>query len=349
MVVLSHMPQITNTDFGSSLYTLIKDLNLGYLGVDLFFVLSGFLITRILLRDKKAGTYSFKLFYIKRALRIFPIYFLTILVCGIVFSWKGMGYLSIYTANYYFSFNPAPHPLEHTWSLSVEEHYYLIWPLIVFFFSRKIIKKYLWPFLLLILSLSLLLAYNTFGDTIFSRLIYMGTEFRILTLCTGSFLAFYEARLMALNKVKLTRWLLLCCIVSFTLIVMMMQKLFEAYVPISILGLLLFAMYSTFLFMTVLVQEKRNNVIDTLFGNTYIGYVGKLSYGLYLYHFPIFYAFGITDKLDGEFIPFSEFAPPMLFTIVVTVISYIAIEKPLMNYKTALVLKFNKNLKKQPS
>ncbi len=347
LVVLSHMPQISDTELGRSFYLMIQDLNLGYLGVDLFFVLSGFLITRILIREKETGKFSFKLFYIKRALRIFPIYFLTIIVCGLIFSWEGMGYLSIYTANYYFTFNVSPHPLQHTWSLSVEEHYYLIWPLIIYFFDSKTIRNYSWMIVALIVLLSLVLVYEIFGAEISDRLIHMGTEFRIISLCLGSTLAFCEKRIMGLKKENASRWLLLFGLVTFLLVILTQQKIFEAWFPPHAMRLFLFSFCSTFIFLLVLLQEKRKNAIDALFGNKYIRYIGNISYGLYLYHFPIFYGWGITkDQLNGKPLEFSEFLLPLLLSVLIASASYKFIEKPLMKCRAKMTSMHNGKTRK---
>lgn len=103
----------------------------GY-GVTLFFVLSGFLITRILTRDDQV---DFKRFYRNRALRLLPA--LVVFLVGLwlltgVWSWHPM----IYTANFAFLSDPVV-PLIHTWSLAVEEHFYLIWPLVVAVTPRR--------------------------------------------------------------------------------------------------------------------------------------------------------------------------------------------------------------------
>ncbi len=350
LVILSHMTQVSNTELGRSIYTFVQGFNFGYLGVDLFFVLSGFLITRILIREKTAGTFSFKLFYLKRALRIFPIYFLSIAVCGLLFSWEGMGYLSIYAANYYFTFENSPHPLEHTWSLSVEEHYYLIWPLIVYFFHSETIRKYCYLIVGLIVLLSLFLVYEIFDEDISMRLVYMGTEFRILSLCMGSTLAFYEKRLMALPKQVATRWLLLLNAVTILLVVLTQIGMFMKFAPLPATRLLVFSVCSTMLFLLVLIQENRNNGFNSLFSNKYIGYLGKISYGLYLYHFPIFFAWEISNnQLDGAPIACTSLITPLLLTFVLAAASYRFIEEPLIRYKDKMAIRMRqKALEPQP-
>ena len=133
---------------------------LGWVGVDLFFVLSGFLITGILL-DSKRGAGYFRNFYARRVLRIFPLYYAVLLVTLVILPLivpydtpalkrllEGQGWLWLYSTNISVA-------VEHgnwiasadwlrmgaLWSLAVEEHFYLVWPLLVFFLSRRALLR----------------------------------------------------------------------------------------------------------------------------------------------------------------------------------------------------------------
>lgn len=119
---------------------------MGWLGVSFFFVLSGFLITRILI-ESKSGNNFFSNFYIRRSLRIFPLYYLYILVIFIYCTYLGIQdtqnwlYYIFYVQNYTMAWNGFMYvpgqEFGHTWSLAVEEQFYLLWPLVVFFCNRK--------------------------------------------------------------------------------------------------------------------------------------------------------------------------------------------------------------------
>ncbi|MES1261395.1 MAG: acyltransferase [Acidobacteriota bacterium] len=118
-------------------HPLLVILSHGWMGVDLFFALSGFLITGILLKSKSSPGY-FRNFYIRRIFRIFPLYFGTILVF-----WLFYGHGAYFLLSLFFLANMAsffhvgvPHGPSLYWSLAVEEHFYLVWPLIVRFLSR---------------------------------------------------------------------------------------------------------------------------------------------------------------------------------------------------------------------
>lgn len=111
----------------------------GWLGVDLFFVLSGFLITGIPL-DTKVRPHYFRNFYVRRVIRIIPLYAVYVGVCCLFYN----GYSSFFLLSTVFAANLAhlfgvsvPHGPGVLWSLAVEEHFYLLWPVLVFLLSRR--------------------------------------------------------------------------------------------------------------------------------------------------------------------------------------------------------------------
>ena len=131
----------------------------GFIGVDIFFVISGYLITSIILRElDTSGSFSFKYFYERRIRRILPVLILVMLV-SLPFAWmyllpssfvgfsKSIIYSLGFSSNFYFDFsaqlyqaeNSLRIPFLHTWSLSVEEQYYLLFP-ITFYFVIKYLK-----------------------------------------------------------------------------------------------------------------------------------------------------------------------------------------------------------------
>lgn len=115
----------------------------GFAGVDFFFVLSGFLITTLLLREEaEKGGFSLRGFYWRRILRIVPVYFLVVTLVAVYFiGWKGQGQWSELLPYYYLflsNFLVGDIPLlDPTWSLAVEEQYYLIWPLTLLILPRR--------------------------------------------------------------------------------------------------------------------------------------------------------------------------------------------------------------------
>ncbi len=149
LVLLNHLA-IQNNIFGSLinnkwLFPFIRVISDGQLGVNVFFVISGFLITSLMLNEeRKTNTVSFKSFYIRRTLRIFPAYYSLLLFYFIL---QILGYIKLdneswltsVTYTKYFNFASHDWYTGHGWSLSIEEHFYLLWPL-VFLKGGKIRK-----------------------------------------------------------------------------------------------------------------------------------------------------------------------------------------------------------------
>lgn len=127
---------------------LFKLTSVGWCGVNLFFVLSGFLITGIL-ADTRSSAHRFRNFYMRRALRIFPLYYGTLLVLFGLIPWlsqwtegfqgieQAWPWLWSYGTNILISVQGKWFPMSHFWSLAVEEHFYLVWPLLVFTLDRR--------------------------------------------------------------------------------------------------------------------------------------------------------------------------------------------------------------------
>lgn len=165
MVLFHHFtPAVSGTHFTKRLLTIGHT---GWVGVDLFFVLSGFLITSILLRTKSTPDY-FLNFYARRTLRIFPVYYLTLaavllglpvlatvpyvsqvvhtlfgrLVSDLPMMLNSQGWLWLYGTNVKVAIAGERFGLvNHFWSLAVEEHFYLVWPLVVYFCSKDKLKQ----------------------------------------------------------------------------------------------------------------------------------------------------------------------------------------------------------------
>jgi peptidoglycan/LPS O-acetylase OafA/YrhL len=147
-VVLYHGTPGSTSVKGLVLGMLGGSLRMGWVGVDLFFALSGFLITGILL-DTTYDPGYFRSFYLRRALRIFPLYYGLLLLLGLLtftlgIQWHGTApYLLLYTQNYiaYDRLTLTSRYLlihvEHLWSLAIEEQFYLAWPTLVWLFRRR--------------------------------------------------------------------------------------------------------------------------------------------------------------------------------------------------------------------
>jgi peptidoglycan/LPS O-acetylase OafA/YrhL len=175
---------------------------LGHMGVDMFFVISGFLITLLLLREyNRHGTVSVKDFYVRRAFRILPAY--AVFLLGLL-GLASLGYASprlsdwLGAVTYTVSFLPRPSwEIGHIWSLSVEEHFYLVWPLLFWLWPRRA-----WimacAYLALTPALRLILHHS------FTNLsIHHCTLTRVDTIAAGCCLAFLAATPSARRRLQL--------------------------------------------------------------------------------------------------------------------------------------------------
>ncbi|MBI1735581.1 MAG: acyltransferase [Candidatus Rokubacteria bacterium] len=163
-------------------------LDHGWLGVDLFFVLSGFLITGILL-DTRDHPFYFRNFYARRFLRIFPLYYAVIGITGLYYR-DADGYFLIsifFLANFAYYFGVSvPHGPEVFWSLAVEEQFYIAWPWLVRLLSRRALTAMACA---LVVGVPFLRLYATHRGMSLEWEIYMYTWFRIDGLAVGALLA----------------------------------------------------------------------------------------------------------------------------------------------------------------
>ena len=333
MVLWGHTPPELLGNINKLLNHVIQP---GSFGVDIFFVLSGFLITRILLADRGKPK-ALQNFLIRRFLRIFPIYYLTILVLLFVQPGEYLLYSFLYLSNYYFAIignDPAQFqtPLSHGWSLAVEEHYYLFWPLVVMWLStRRSRAVALW----IIIPLAILSAFATvflFNPDLADRLIYRGSHYRMLSLSVGALFAYHEIWLRADIK---RLWLIIAAFVLPALAIVPAGEfigLFEFYKPVS--KLIGFGMISSGVVLAVLAINQGTSTTRKLLSNAPIRYVGRISYGLYLYHFPIFVLlFGLRWYPDDQPPTLIAATLAWLTTFLVATASFFLFEKPLLKCK----------------
>jgi peptidoglycan/LPS O-acetylase OafA/YrhL len=335
MVMYGHLP-----NFGGIDRAVRAAVAPHYLGVEIFFALSGFLITRILLVDfDRGGTLG--QFYARRTLRIFPIYYLTLAVVAVFWSSRELGLWKyvLYVQNFVFAFNvDAGPPLSHTWSLAVEEQFYLAWPLIVLMCPRRWLGRvaiagmlFGWIAMLIHASLS---ARGGAAATYFS-------PYRVPTLLAGAAIAIAEPLLLR----RISR-ITLIAIVSLTTGVLvagtarlMKDRLGDApYIGGRVLGLSLVG-------IGLFALARRS--ADTGAGGfallrrsldwSTLRHVGRISYGIYLYHFPIYDALGIASTANAATFDTMTRAGrcvgAIALTFAIATASFVLIERPILRLK----------------
>lgn len=278
---------------------LLKTLNVlrqqGWVGVDLFFVLSGFLITGILY-DTRDDSHFFGRFYARRSLRIFPIFYLLALILLALtpilqyqWQWLHLTFL-VYLGNFFGNYNftlyeimSRNHPLaqtsiSHFWSLCVEEQFYLIWPFVVWLVRDRI--KLLWTAAgLSVATLALRCAFYWYSPHMAETWILRTLPFRIDTLLCGAMLALLLRGPNADRYQRSCRWLFLASLACIVPIFALTADYNSPWV--LTIGLTLIALASTGLIGTTV---KTGTPEFRIFSFRPFLILGKYSYGFYIYH-----------------------------------------------------------------
>jgi peptidoglycan/LPS O-acetylase OafA/YrhL len=239
-----------------------------WLGVQLFFVLSGFLITRILLRGTPMATFVGG-FYIRRALRLFPLYYLVLAIVAI-FSAEVRDawiYYSFYGANFWVAANMKWGILTHFWTLAVEEQFYIIWPFIVLFCSRRVLAC---------VCVFLIVAAPIFR---------FATPPFAFVLLPGSFDALAFGSLLAVigpQPPTLSRLIIASLSLGLTIVFT------HIHTPILSSALYLTLPLPFFFYLVSGAAREFGGVTGAVLSSPALRYIGRISYGLYVIHLPIY-------------------------------------------------------------
>ena len=312
----------------------------GFIGVDIFFVISGYLITSIILIElNNTGTFSFKNFYERRVRRLLPALLLVMLV-SFPFAWSYLSPVSFvdysksilsslfFSSNIYFYLTGIEYdgvggmfkPYLHTWSLSVEEQYYIVFPIILLlafrFFKTQIIK-----ILFLIFIISILVAHFTARE--YTTLNFYFIHSRMWELMAGSILAFFEIKKgYRSSKLILNKYLPL-----FGLFIIFYSILFfdnqiphpSLYTILPVTGVCLIIWFS-----------GQNDLVTKILSTKIFVGVGLISYSLYIWHYPIFAFSRLADFTQGDLNKKIYIA---VLLLVLSILSFLFVEKPFRDKK----------------
>jgi len=313
----------------------------GFIGVDIFFVISGYLITSIILKELFASnTFSFKKFFERRARRILPV-LLTVMLFSLPFAWillipsslidfcKSIIYSLGFSSNFYFWYSGQQYgaesgllkPFLHTWSLSVEEQFYILFPIIILI-TYRYFKNYLIHILVLGFLVSLGLAdWISRNHPSFNFYVLPTRAWELLS---GSVLAYFEIKKgyrcnnMRLNSIfSFIGLLLIAHSILFFNNENMPHPSLHTLSPI--IGTCLIIWYS----------NKDEFITKILSNKIFIG-IGLISYSLYLWHYPIFAFAREVNFFDG-YISYKFFFIFVAFLL--SIFSYNFIEKPFRDKK----------------
>ncbi len=332
----------------------------GYLGVDLFFVLSGFLITTLLIEERlSTGVLALRAFWGRRARRLLPASLSMVVVVVVTFCWaqrywlpplqpstsisglRGDAYATVlYVANWhaifakesYFALFQAPSPLKHTWSLAIEEQFYLVWPLVVAVIVKGLRGS--WRRVGAIVGVgttvaSALVMLAMFEAGVGASAIYYNTFARAFDLTVGASLAFLLAGKGEPSE-RGRRTLALAAPVSLVLLL----GFWHAAGKGGIDGLpKRFMFQGGFLVCAVLAavviadaRQQRPSVLGRVLGWAPLAWIGTISYGLYLWHWPAYCLLTpLRTNLSGHRLDLVKVA----VTFVLATVSFYLLERPL--------------------
>lgn len=282
MVVVFHFFTYQNSSYLVNLSFYQSIFEFGQHGVSLFFVLSGFVITRILIQTKTSKNYFYR-FYKRRILRILPLYYLFLFVFylfpltydGQVTEFKEQLPFYFYLQNLTDIINISASGPGHYWSLAVEEHFYMLWPLIIFFINKKYVGRVIFAYIISIFVLKYYMLNEGISINKF-------TLTRMDQIMMGSYLAILEIkgffeRKGALKKMILAG-LLILPIGIITYIIGDNVSHLKEMVKYPILGILFFSLIGG------LISLKERNIINKILASNSFQYLGKISYGIYVWH-----------------------------------------------------------------
>ena len=303
----------------------------GYIGVDIFFVISGYLITRIILKDLKQNTFSLSTFYKRRARRVLPPLFMMIFITSFIYfifispskdeiMFHGQSILSsvLFYSNILFPLNEGYFTQTselslyvHTWSLSVEEQFYLIYPLLFLFLFRNE-KKIILSLLIFISIISITFA--QVGTLLFEKWNFFLLPSRSWQLAIGAICALINPKNERFKDILSKFGLLLILLAIFNFEESTSVPSFPALIPV--LG--------TALVLTC--SSSKKSLFNPLTNSILVG-VGMISYGAYLWHQPIF---AILKHLSfhPKGLPVESVWFGIILTLVFATLSYLFIEAP---------------------
>lgn len=352
-VILHHIELFKSQNKISSLlnskYTSYLVEHLGKNGVHLFFVLSGFLITYLLLSEKqKSNRINLVKFYLRRIFRIWPLYYIIVIISFILIPFLANFFAlfadspsyyntlisqsdyGLKTILLYVFFLPNLASYEgriivgasQSWSVGVEEQFYIIWPLIVSFFNKKVTAIVFGIILFVILMINF-----KFYDTILSTIVgIIPIEYMAIGSLGGYFYSEYSDIITQYTKSKFIYTLVLL-LIGFLITI----PVFRLYIQNLALG---------FLFLVlILVSINQSNPLPLR--NRYLSFLGNISYGIYMYHpfvmfllFPVFYK--VLAFYNNIFVfNIAIYICIPVLTVVISYLSFRYVEKKFIKIKDA--------------
>jgi peptidoglycan/LPS O-acetylase OafA/YrhL len=314
----------------------------GYIGVDVFFVISGYLITKIVANEIRNGRFSIGNFYKRRVLRLAPAYFLVLVVTSIVSAivmlpaelvnyFKSVVWSTSFAANIYmwkevggyFGVSSEAVPLLHLWSLAVEEQFYIFWPIILFLIIKFIPKKFIAA--LLLLSVFLGVGISEWGVNNYRAGSYYLMPTRAFELLMGAFLVFLPERKWSL-QIRSIMSIAGLAFIFYSAITYSTKILFPGVNAIlPCLGTALVLVFC----------QSKSDIAGRFLSTSPMTLMGKISYPAYLWHWPII-AFLNLYMIEINFL---IGVLVMTVTVVLSSLTYLYCENPAKRFNRYTVKK----------
>lgn len=350
LMVLAHNLNLLDGDLGALARAISLAMDFGWVGVQLFFVLSGFLITGILLDTRRRPGY-WRAFLGRRVLRIFPLYY-TVLIGAFVVAPRITGrptpghehqiWLWTYLANWAEPFGLGVPWFPHFWSLAIEEQFYLVWPLLVRALSPRALVRVCGGLTVVALISRIALRVAGYG----SQGAYMFTICRFDALALGAVAAVVVRTPEPRAWVEARRGPLRAATLALLLITVILTRgAPRSGVWTQTFGYTAFAIVFTALVLDLALSAAAPDPLARAFAWTPLRVAGTYSYGIYVFHSPLHLGFGlpaVTRIVDGASVGLAlalgYFVVATLITCVVAVISYHLLERPFLRLKRYFVV-----------
>ncbi len=347
---LNYRPEIDGLRALAVLSVFIFHLNSswlpgGFLGVDIFFVISGFLITSIITTQITNGHFSFKEFYKRRIKRIYPIFIVTLFLASLFSTFffmddesellrKTIELATVFFSNFYLAhrqgywdLSSSENPILHIWSLAVEEQYYLFFPIVLYFVYKKFKNKSS------LLNISLILFIFFICSTFIPEQSYQKvrlfntyyvSNLRFPELLLGSLLALISIKYKEKLTDKYNSILSMISVMGLMLCLIIFNNEIPLFPGIA-------ALIPCLCTVLLIYSMRSNNYVKSFFSLKINVFIGKISYSLYLFHW-LFIA--LAHYITGQ----KEFSNQVILIILVltfscSILSYYLLEQPIRKSK----------------